>query len=73
MKAAWDSCRAANVEPPDEVTAFFDHVHPGDEPGQEVELGDAAEEWGDDYRSGFQVAVEKIPKDVKIIRFYNSY
>lgn len=77
MKAVWDSCNTAGVTPPDEVLKFFDHVDP-DEHGVEVSedtlsaLG-AVCRWRDDYRDGYEVYVEKLPPDVKVIRVFNAY
>ena len=73
MKAAWDTCKAAGVEIPDAVLVFFDDEYPGDKPGAEVKLGEAAKEWRDEYYNGYEVDITKLPKDVTVIRFYNSY
>lgn len=76
MKAIWDACAAAKVKPPEEVHRFFDFEAP-DEAGVEVDIerqgsctpfNDA-----DKAASGFEVDVRKLPPDVVIIRFYNSY
>lgn len=73
MKAAWDACKTAGIEPPREVVKFFDDVYPGDKPGQEVELGVAKREWKDDYRHGFEIDIEAIPDGVRYLWFYNSW
>lgn len=69
MKAIWDACKTAGIEPPDEVAEFFEEEP--DEKGQQAEIPHS--EWSDDYRSGIEIEVAKIPKGVKIIRFYNSW
>jgi hypothetical protein len=73
MKAVWNACESAGVEIPKEAMDFFDSVAPGDRPGAEVELGEALQEWEDDSRQGYELDVTKLPPDVKVIRFYNSW
>lgn len=70
MKEVWDACRAAGIDPPKEVSEFFEWMDP-DPNGVEVDL--PAAEWSDDGRAGFEIEVSKIPKGVTIIRFYNSW
>jgi len=77
MKAVWDACDHAGVPPPPEVMAFFDGEEP-DVNGVEVTEDalircGALREWHDDGRDGYEVLVEKLPADVKVIRFYNSW
>jgi hypothetical protein len=55
------------------VEDFFDGEGPGDKPGMEVQLTDAVKEWSDDSRSGYEIDVTKLPKDVSVIRVYNSW
>ena len=73
MKAVWDACEAAGAEIPTEVYNFFVGIPPGDRPGAEVNIKGALREWSDKSRSGYEVDLEKLPEDVKILRFYNSY
>jgi hypothetical protein len=77
MKAAWDACRAAGVDPPETVEDYF-NGEPPDEAGVEVGEEDlkilgAITKYDAEMYDGFEVHVDKLPKDVKIIRFYNSY
>jgi hypothetical protein len=72
MKAAWDSCTQAGVDPPTEVLEFFNHEEP-DPNGVEVDLGDAKSDYSADSSSGFEIDLSLIPKDVTIIRFCNSW
>lgn len=74
MKEVWETCKIAEIDPPAEVYAFFESVEP-DENGVEVELEKTVccKEWSDEYRQGFEIFIEKLPEDVKIIRFYNSW
>ncbi len=74
MKAAWEACDAAGLRIPAEVAEFFGHEDP-DESGVEVEIEDteSVTEYRAEMREGFEVDVTKLPPDVKIIRFFNSY
>ena len=70
MKDVWDSCVTAGVAPPEEVCKFFNGEDP-DEAGVLVDI--ETTEWGNDYASGYEVDVGKLPEHVKIVRFYNSW
>jgi hypothetical protein len=70
MKAIWEACEDIDIEIPKEVLEFFNHTEP-DEKGVEIEI--QSEEWGDECSNGIEIEVSKIPNDVKIIRFYNSW
>jgi hypothetical protein len=73
MKAVWDACDEAKTEVPDSVEKFFDGVYPGDAPGMFVNIEKATTEWGDNGCSGYEVDLTKLPKDVTVIRFFNSW
>ena len=82
MKAVWDACVAADMSIPNTVHEFFGGESP-DPNGVEVDLFSSAlyhhgkpsavKKWNADMQEGFEVDVTKLPKDVTIIRFYNSY
>ena len=74
MKQAWDACQKAGVPVPDEVLAFFNH-EPPDAAGVEVDIQrlPCTSKYSDDSAQGFEIDVKKLPPDVTIIRFYNSY
>lgn len=74
MKAVYDACMAAKTTVPKEVMAFFDH-EPPDKSGVRVEIEklDCVTRYSDDMREGFEVDIKKLPADVTVIRFYNSY
>lgn len=80
MKAVYDACNAAGVDPPSDVIAFFNDSEP-DESGVEIssrgpgyKLLDWCREWDDgNGRAGYEVVIEKLPKDVSIVRFFNSW
>jgi hypothetical protein len=73
MKAAWDACIKARIEPPDQVIDFFDGEYPGDRPGQEVDLGDSVREFSDFSKNGYEIDVRSLPPDVYWIRVYNAW
>jgi hypothetical protein len=74
MKAVWDACEQAGVEPPDRVLEFFDHEKP-DSAGVTVDLRNslAVKEYRDDQSEGYEVDLDQLPPDVTIIRFVNSW
>jgi len=70
MKQVYESCIEMDVEIPPEVWKFFNDEEPDDK-GVRVEI--PHEDWGDESSEGLEIDVAKIPADVKIIRFYNSW
>jgi hypothetical protein len=77
MKAIWDACEAADVELPDRVDDYFGGERP-DPAGVEVSedsliAAGAVAKWKDEYSEGYEVHVDKLPQDVKIVRVYNSW
>ena len=70
MKTIWDACIAADIQPPEMVCKFFDDEEPDSE-GKEVEL--PIVEWSNEASEGYELYISKIPKSVKIIRFYASW
>jgi hypothetical protein len=73
MRDAWKACEAASIPTPREVSEFFDFNDPSDKPGMEVALGAAVTEYDTESESGYEVDLTKLPPDVKVLRFYNSY
>lgn len=74
MKAVWDACKTANVPAPKEVSEYFDWRTP-DETGVEVRIPDSmVREFSPfDGADGWEVDLSKLPKNVKFLRFVNSY
>lgn len=73
QKAVWDACEKASVPIPKKTLDFFDGENP-DDAGVIVDLDmHLVQKYKDDSREGYEVDVEKLPKDIKIIRFYNSW
>lgn len=75
MKAVWDACVKADVEIPEDVLDFFNHVAPDDR-GVEVELEKlpaCTKRYRTEGREGYEIDVTKLPYGVTVVRFYNSY
>lgn len=71
--AVWEACDAAGVDIPQETLDFFDDESPLDKPGMEVSIKNACKEYQNEYQQGYEVDITKLPKDVKILRFVNSW
>jgi hypothetical protein len=74
MKAIYDACEEADVPIPEEVDDYFEQDRP-DVAGVRVDImkTEAVKEWHDSSASGYIVDITKLPKDVTIIRFENSW
>jgi hypothetical protein len=72
MKAAYDACKAAGVEVPDEVDGFFGG-EPPDPAGVVEHLGVLARKWHGDCADGLEVDLDRVPPGTKTIRFANSW
>lgn len=74
MKAIWDLCKEAFIDPPEEVEEFFDYEDP-DKAGVLINLKNtpAVEEWSADMKDGFQVDLKKLPEGIKFIRFFCDF
>lgn len=71
-------CDTHKVSYPSEVNAYFkgDADSSEDELRDEfleIDLGDACSEWTSRSAQGYEVDVTKLPPEVKIIRFFNSW
>ena len=81
MKAARDACVAAGIEVPDEIDDYFDNEAP-DEKGVLIclEIGEfdrarhpSIQNYQSDSGGVWDVDLDKLPPDTKILRFYNSW
>lgn len=75
MRAVWNACKLAGVAPPAAVEKFFDGEEP-DSAGVKVYLDDkhpAISKYHDDNSDGYEVDLRKLDRDIKILRFVNSY
>jgi len=75
MYKVYQACIDADIELPDTVIGFFnlDEYDEPDPGGVRIDISAAVEEWSDESSMGYQVVVAKLPKDVTVIRFYNSW
>lgn len=75
FKAIYELCEKSGVTVPDEVEDFFEGEAPDDH-GVKVDLDgytSCVKEWSDEYGSGYELTVPDLPKDVTVVRFYNSW
>jgi hypothetical protein len=74
MKTVWDACQAAKIPVPGKVEEFFNYIPP-DNCGVEIELEKhpCCKKYTDKAQEGFEITIVNLPKDIKIIRFYNSW
>ena len=82
MKAVWDSCKNAGIAPPKRVDEFF-NGEPPDDAGVIEHIADVDDDesrypsyltkYKEDMAQGFEVHVDKLDTDIKIIRFVNSW
>lgn len=77
MKAVWFACWEAGVQIPDAVNKYFNYSEP-DAEGVQVTQKDlikcgAITEYEADTVTGFELHVDKLPKHVTLVRFYNAF
>ncbi len=73
MKAIFDACEVAGIYPPVEVIEFFNGESP-DTNGVIVELpNECITYFSENGSAGYYIDVRKLPDDVKIIQFKNSW
>jgi hypothetical protein len=82
MLQAYQACESAGVPIPAEVDKFFNGELP-DDTGVKVSTYDnsvlakafkgAITEYNEDDGQGYEVDLRKVPSDIKIIRFTNSW
>ena len=74
MAAVWTACETAGVDIPDDVLDFFDGDERGpDQPGAVIDIEQAVTAYVDDAQQGYDVDITKLPKSLRIIRFYNAW
>lgn len=73
-KKVYDACQDAGVSLPDETERFFGGEKP-DAAGITVDLEkhECCSTYNDTHSDGFEIDIKKLPKNIKKIRFYNSY
>jgi hypothetical protein len=71
----WAEARASCDEPelPNDVIEYFGVMGEPDEAGTEVRLDDALRKWEGFMKEGWEIDIDKVPSDVKIIRFIDPW
>jgi hypothetical protein len=71
------ACREAGVDYPPEVEEYWRGYDMDSDSLSELEgpleIRFEPREWGDSYRSGYEIDLDELPPGVKTIRFYNSW
>ena len=69
MKQVYDACKLANIDPPEEVSEFFEYGNPNEIIEQSVNY----KTWHTEHGLYVDVKIEDIPKDVDILRFKHEW
>lgn len=72
MRDAYEACVAAGVEIPDPIEDFFEGAPP-DPQGVDVDIARAVSERSEDGAVSHEVDLSKVPENVTVIRFTNSW
>jgi hypothetical protein len=72
MLSIYNACKKAQVTIPEEVMEFFIRNEP-DPNGMVIEIQRSLKELHEDGCNGFIVDISKLPKNVKLIKFVNSW
>ena len=74
MYEVWLSCRAADIDVPNEVDKYFQWDTPNPNGLKvDIEEHECCTEINEDSCMGFDVDLRKLPEGITHIRFYNSY
>lgn len=71
VKAVWDACAAAQIDPPAVVKEFFGSNGPNAN-GIETDLKAFAIDWSAATSVGVELVLDQLPKDITKVRFYLS-
>jgi len=71
MSAVYAACLAAGLDIPKEVDDFFEGGTP-DTAGVTVDLDDheSVREYKEDLAEGYEIDLDKFPKDIRVLRFF---
>lgn len=78
MLKARQACLDAGLEVPASIDEFFQGENP-DPVGFSISLSGvkkyakACRPWKEDSREGFEIVLDELPKNIKVIRFVNSW
>jgi hypothetical protein len=73
MKVNYDCHCELDRDPPPFVKAFFQLMGHPDDAGAEVSLDDAVQPWEGFLGEGYELHLDKLPRNVKVVRFINSW
>lgn len=75
MKLVYEACEHAKIPPPKEVVDFFEGYNPDDSGVRVDNFPEGAMcKWNDNNGSeGIEVNLDKLPSDIRILRFVNSW
>lgn len=73
--AAYAACHEAGVPPPEELSSYFEDVHPKyiDPNGMEVDVGPALRDYRGKDDEGIEFDLDRLPEGVRKIRVILSY
>lgn len=74
MRNIWHACDVASVSLPEEVRKFFENGNP-DPSGVLVDLdeADCVTKYDVVGKTGLEVDLNKLPRNITILRFYNGW
>ena len=73
MKNVWNTCQIAGVDIPEEVEEFFNWENPNYLQGMQINISNAVSQPQVEDYVVWDVEIDKLPPDVKVIRFRISY
>ena len=73
MKNVWNTCRVAGIDVPEEVETFFDWNNPNEMHGMQVDISNAISQPSLEEYVAWDVDIDKLPPDIKVVRFRISY
>lgn len=73
--AVLEACKKVDIDPPKEIDEYFGGDGIDNDPETPLEIDFEPREWSNDYAQGYEIDIDidKLPKGVKTIRFYNSW
>lgn len=72
MADVFFACQRAGIDLPSQVEAYFEDGAP-EKHGKQLILNHLTREHSAEMQWGLEIEVDKIPKDVKLLRFHVSY
>ena len=76
MKAVYDACKKAKIDPPQSVEKYFGYDSPtqyGNQIALKPDETPGITSYNENECDGFDVDLDKLPPEIRVLRFYNSY